>query len=47
MDPEKRAVVWQWVIGTIIVALAAWAALYMPSMSEPAPPVEQQNAPTP
>jgi hypothetical protein len=47
MDAERRAVVWQWVIGTVIVVLAAWAALYMPSMTETAPAVEQQNNPAP
>lgn len=47
MDSEARAVVWQWVIGTAIVVLAAWAALYMPSMPETAPPPEPVNGPAP
>jgi hypothetical protein len=41
MDSETRAIVAQWVFGTAIVVLAAWAALYTPSMPETAPPPEQ------
>jgi len=45
MDSEQRAILVQWVVGIAIVVLAAWAALYTPSMSEPPPPPAEQNAP--
>jgi hypothetical protein len=44
IDSEKRAVIVQWVIGTAIVVLAAWAALYTPSMPENASTPEQNTA---
>jgi hypothetical protein len=47
MDPERRAVFWQWVIGTIVVVLAAWAALYTPSMPEPPAAPESVNGTIP
>jgi hypothetical protein len=46
MDSEGRAVIWQWVIGAGVIALAAAAATYTPSMPE-GPSAEPSNAPAP